>query len=379
MQMRFRKRCGRVIAPLLASVLFVSAAAADDAVSRYVADTLRAGKVPGAALAVVKDGRVVKEVLYGSASIQLGVPVQRTTRFQLASVTKVFSSLALLLLEQDGALSLDDEVSRYWTDLPLSWRHITLRELASHTSGLPDVIASPDIPLSDSELALSEEDALKQAATHAISGPAGIKYEYNQTNYLLLKRVIERVSHDSFRHFLLTRVLRAGSFAMPWGDARTIVAHRSDMYTALHADTIENGGDLYRYPRYLEGAAGLNATIAEMEGFGVALTNGSLLNSKELRALAQPVPRRDGGAIDLGPEFKLDGALSPSVGMLYADNSSGRFPRLFMTGGSSTSIMFFPKQKLFVAVLTNLQAKDDPLGIAEGVAQSYIPGLTPML
>lgn len=368
----------RLMIGVLGSVLLVSYASADDVVSRYVTDTLRAGQVPGAALAVVKNGRVLKEVLYGAASLELSVPVQRTTRFQLASVTKVFTSIALLLLEQDGALNLDDEVSKYLTDLPESWRHITLRELATHTSGLPDVIASPDMPLSDAELAVSEDDALKLAASHAVSGPAGTKYEYNQTNYVLLKRVIEGVSHESFRHFLSTRVLPSAPAAMPWGDARSIVARRAEMYTALHGDTIENGGDLYRYPRYLEGAAGLNATIVEMESLGIALTNGSLLGSKELGALEKPVPRRGGGPIDLGPELKLDGVLSPSVGMLYADNSSGGFPRLFMTGGSATSIMFFPKQGLFIAVLTNLQAKDDPLGIAEGVAHFYIHGMVPM-
>jgi CubicO group peptidase (beta-lactamase class C family) len=91
-------------------------------------------------------GASSKRCFYGSASIQLGVPVQRTTRFQLASVTKAFTSIALLLLEQDGALNLDNEVSQYLTDLPESWRHITLRELAAHTSGLPDLIANPDIP-----------------------------------------------------------------------------------------------------------------------------------------------------------------------------------------------------------------------------------------
>ena len=363
---------------LLVSVLLVSNASAADAISRYITTTLRDTHVPGAALAVVKDGHVVKEVLYGTASIQLGTPVQRSTRFQLASVTKVFSSIALLSLEQEGALSLDDEVSKYVIDLPQTWRHITLRELAAHTSGLPDVIASPDIPLSGAELALSEEDALKQAATHPVSGPAGTKYQYNQTNYVLLKRVVERVSHQSLRQFLLSRVLSSDAFAMPWGDARTIIARRSEMYTALHGDAIENGGDLYRYPRYLEGAAGLNATIVEMERLGIALTNGSLLNSKELKALTQPVRQRDGNPIDLGPDYKLEGVLSPSIGMLYADNSAGRFPRLFMTGGSSTSIMFFPKQGLFIIVLTNLQAKDDPIGIAEGVAHFYIPSMVPM-
>ncbi len=79
-----------------------------------------------------------REIMYGRANLQLRVPVQRTTKFQLASVAKVFSIVALLKLEQDGKLNVDDPVSKYLSGLPKQWTDIKLRELATRTSGLPD-------------------------------------------------------------------------------------------------------------------------------------------------------------------------------------------------------------------------------------------------
>ncbi len=126
-------------------------------VQKYAVSTLALQKVPGAAIAVVRKGKVLDEIIYGSANLQLDVPVSRQTRFQLASVTKVFSIIALLQLEQAGKLNLEDPVSKYLSDLPPSWRGVTLRELATHTSGLPDIIDSPNKPLSKEELSRSGE------------------------------------------------------------------------------------------------------------------------------------------------------------------------------------------------------------------------------
>ena len=153
--------------------LVTSSCFADDAASRYIREQLRLRHTPGAAVAVIRGGRVLEEVVYGSASLQLRVPVRRDTQFQLASVTKVFTGLALLVLEQNGRVSLDDQVGKYLTDLPGSWRNVSLRELAAHTSGLPDVIESPNRPLSPAELAQTEDQALQFAASKPIRAAPG--------------------------------------------------------------------------------------------------------------------------------------------------------------------------------------------------------------
>ena len=350
---------------------------ADDGASRYIQEQLRARHTPGAAVAVVQGGKVLEEVLYGSASLQLGVPVHRHTQFQLASVTKTFTGLALLLLEQQGILSLADPVGNYLTGLPAAWKDVSLRELVGHTSGLPDVIESPDRPLSSAELGRTEDEALQFAESQPIRAAPGEQYEYNQTNYVLLKQVIEHVTRTSLHQFLVSHLVpRTSGWA--WGDCRTIVPLRTEMYRLRHDNYTENAGQLYTYPRYLEAAAGLNASISDMEAFGAALTSGKLLSGSELHRLEEPIRTRDGHRVDMGQDSHFEGLLAPSIGFDFADNSDGRFPRVFMAGGSAVVVMFFPRQSLFVAVLTNLQTTEDPIEIAEGVARFYIGSLVPM-
>jgi CubicO group peptidase (beta-lactamase class C family) len=163
-----------------------------------------------------------------------------------------------------------------------------------------------------------------------------------------------------------------------WGDARSIVGGRSEMYTALYHDGIENGTNLFEYPTYLEAAAGLNSTIADMEQFACLLTTDHLLSRVERERMWQPAKNRNGGVIDIAKDMQLPGVAAPTVGWFYADNSAGRYPRAFMTGGSAVSIVVFPKQALCIVTLTNLQAKDDPLPIAEAIARFYLPELHPI-
>jgi CubicO group peptidase (beta-lactamase class C family) len=351
---------------------------ADNGLDAHIRSVLTSQHVPGAAIAVVQDGKVLKEMIFGSANLQLGVPVQRSTKFQLASVTKVFSGIALLKLEQERKLNLDDPVSKYLSGLPTAWEQVTLRQLGSHTSGLPDIITDPNKPLSHNELNRSADEALWAAETQTANAPPGTRFQYDQTNYLIIKQIIEHVSGQAFREFVTAHVLRPLMSETSWGDARSIVSGRSDMYTALHHDRIENGANLFEYPDYLDSAAGLNSNIVDVEQFAILLTSGKLLPSSELERMWEPATNQSGTIMNIGEEMKIPGVLAPAAGWFYADNSGGKYPRAFMTGGSATSILAFPKQRLCVIVLSNLQASDDPLPIAEDIAKSYLPELQTM-
>lgn len=363
--------------PQLATATAAQAALAETA--RGTADRLlRAGQVPGAQIAVVRAGRLVEQFGYGKASVQLNVPMSESVRFELASVTKVFSGVALLRLEQEGRLRLDDPVSRYVPNLPPAWQNVRLSELAAHTSGLPDVIDDPNRPLSAEELRRTEEQALSQAEKRAPESPPGVAFKYDQTNYLLIKKVIARASGREFHDFMREAVFAGVMPDVVWGDGRAIVPRRVDMYTALNGDKIENGAALYQYPSYLDAAGGLNATIGDMARFAIALTGGQMLRQNELARMWAPARDRGGHLIDLSKDFGVSGTFSPAIGWFIADNSGGRYPRAFMTGGSSTVMLCLPKQLTCVIVLTNLQAKDDPLHLAEAIARKYVAGLVPM-
>lgn len=107
-----------------------------DAVDKFVAERMQALKIPGLALAVLKDGKVLKMSVYGQANLETETPVKPESVFMIASLSKQFIATAILLLQKDGKLSLDDKVSKYLDGFPDAWKEITFRQLLTHTSGI---------------------------------------------------------------------------------------------------------------------------------------------------------------------------------------------------------------------------------------------------
>src|SRR5690349_5201628 len=110
-------------------------------IDAYVERLMARRHVPGASVAVVKDGKLVLSRGYGLANVELGVPATEDTVYQLASVTKTFTATAIMMLVQDGKLSLDDKITERLPDLPSAWAGVTVRHLLNHTSGIKSYTA----------------------------------------------------------------------------------------------------------------------------------------------------------------------------------------------------------------------------------------------
>ncbi len=339
-------------------------------------------RIPGMAVVVVRGGTVVKEGAYGRADVELDVPLTVSTVFQIASTTKIFTGVALGKLEQEKRLSLDDAVGLYLPDLPPSWKGITLKQMAAHVSGLPDIIESPNAPLSAAFLKRSEHESIVYAESQPLQGKPGEKFNYDQTNFVLLRAIIEKLSGMPFEEFVKTSVFeRLGMKSTSWGDARAaIVRGRSNLYSTVGAytylpeGTLSNAINPYVYPAYMSSAAGLNTSVEDLGRFAVALEEGKLLGAAELERIWAPARHPDGTIVDIAKEFEIQGTLSPATGWFRLERPGGAHPSVFMEGGSSTAFMYFPDDKLAVAVLTNLQGAD-PVTIAEGIAALYVPDL----
>ena len=133
------------IAPQISAPVVARAqtSASDDAeisekVDAYVAAEMRTEKMPGLALAVVRDGRIIKARGYGLANIELDVPVKPETIFQTGSVGKQFTATAVMMLVEEGKIRLDDPIGKYLPSAPATWDKIAVRNLLTHTSGIPD-------------------------------------------------------------------------------------------------------------------------------------------------------------------------------------------------------------------------------------------------
>ena len=247
--------------------------------------------------------------------------------------------------------------------------------------GLPDIIESPSAPLSAAFLKRSEHESILYAESQPLQGEPGEKFSYDQTNFVLLRTVIEKVSGMPFEEFVHKSVFEPLAMKSTiWGDARAIVHGRANLYstvggyTYLPEGTLSNSINPYVYPPYMSSAAGLNTTVEDLGKFAVALAESKLLAAAELERMWAPARHPDGTIVDIAKEFEIQGALSPAIGWFRLERPGGGHPSVFMEGGSSTAFMYFPEDKLAVAVLTNLQGAD-PVTIAEDIAALYIPDL----
>jgi CubicO group peptidase (beta-lactamase class C family) len=273
----------RILLLLLSCLLPASATggpAMQDRIDELMADYR--GEVPGAALLVVRDGQALVRKGYGRADLEAGVPVGSDTRFRLASVSKQFTSAAILLLAQDHALSLDDPLRRWLPSLPPATDGITLHHVLAHTSGLIDY---EDVMPDDLDRQLRDADVLRllEAQDRLYFAP-GSAYRYSNSGYALLALVVERASGRSFPAFLRARIFAPLGMdgAVAFVDGESTVAERAYGYSRVDGDWTRT--DQSPTSAVL-GDGGIYASIDELARWDAALYDDRLLDDAT-RALA---------------------------------------------------------------------------------------------
>ena len=352
-------------------LLFACVPARADGVDDYVRAEMRKRHLPAVAVVVIREGRVVKEKAYGLANVELNVPASEETLFQIASTTKAFTATAIMSLIEEGKFSLDERVRRILPGLPLAWSGVTVRHLLTHTSGLPDVVLSED---SDEVIAQTRPEALRKLARMPLRGRPGAKWAYNQTGYMLLGMIIEKVSGLGFEEFMARRFFRPlGMTHTRFGDDRQVVAGRASMYTRYEQQSDQKvspaGLWTYRnlYPSYLYMAAGLNTTVGDLAKWDIAMTEGKILTPSTLAEMWRPVRLNDGKV------FRLDEkTLGYGCGWLVDERPGHK--AVGHTGSDSTGFIRFLDDNLTVVVLTNCQGAE-PDALIFGVAALYVPAL----
>ena len=188
---------------------------------------------PGAAVAVVKDGELVFSKGYGSANLEYDIPVTASTIFHVASVSKQFTAFSVLLLAEQGKLNFDDDVRKYIPEVPDFGKRITLRHLASHTSGLRDqwnLLAMAGWRLDD---VITKEHILKLVAKQQeLNFEPGEEFLYCNTGFTLLAEVVSRVSGKSFAEFTKSEIFDplGMSNTLFYDDHEKIVKNRAYSY-----------------------------------------------------------------------------------------------------------------------------------------------------
>ena len=199
---------------------------------------------PGCALGVVRNGRLDYARGYGLASVEHGVPITPATVFDIGSVSKQFTAMAVVLLAQDGKLSFDDEIQKFLPEIPRYAGAVTIRHLLQHTSGLRDYIDILGWSGLGDEAVTTDADALdaivRQKATNF---PPGSEFRYSNSGYFLLSLIVKRVSGESLRDFAARRI-----FA-PLAMSRTQFVDRHEMVVAGKAGSYGPGEGGSCWPR----------------------------------------------------------------------------------------------------------------------------------
>lgn len=325
-------------------------------IDRLVTSTLADTGVPSASVAVVRDGRVVLARAYGKQSERGGAPDARAP-YQIASISKQFTAAAILLLEDDGKLSLDDTVAKYLPGITGGDR-ITIRQLLSHTSGLRDYWPQ-DFSFAAMSRPTTPQGILDRWAKAPLDFEPGEQWQYSNTGYVVAGQIIEKASGQPLLAFLQDRIFR------PLG------------IRALDQDDAVGPGFPQGYGRYALGpvrvatpaargwlyAAGELAMSAEdLAKWDIARMNRTLLAADDWAEQERAVTLADGSSTGYG----LGVSVGSQGGRRYVEHNGEA------VGFLSENIVF-PDQKTAIVVLTNSWSGDAFMRIARGIGQVVLP------
>ena len=280
-----------------------------NATDAYLESTIDSLKIIGLNYAVLIDNKLVHKKAFGSAHAQLQVPMTLDNSFPIASISKLFSSVALHKLVHIQKRDVAERVADFLpdrTDLPESWRRVTLKQLLSHTSGIPDQIEY-QIFLAPT----SEKFVIDALRNKPFSSKPGTESKYNATGFLLIRAIIEQLANEDFESHMQREYFdKFNLSSASYGGFKKVIRNRVTCYQ-------NNAGNLEMFPlNYsppMYAGAGLNISIDDLAKWFQALQDGLILDKELLEEIWKPVQLANGkqGTFGLGWEsYTLQGGYS---------------------------------------------------------------------
>jgi CubicO group peptidase (beta-lactamase class C family) len=324
----------------------------------------KAQKIPGVSLAVCRDGKIVKAGGYGLANVELDVPVTPETIFQTGSVGKQFTSMAVMMLVEEGRIGLDDHLTKYIPESPAAWKDVTIRQLLTHTSGIADYGGEEETMgkgVINFRKDYTEEELVSAFAKMPMDFRPGEKWSYSNTGYVLLGIVIHRVTGKFYGDFLQARIFQSlGMKSTRIISEADIVPHRSSGYRLVKGELKNQEWVSPTLNTTADGA--LYTNVLDLAKWDAALYTTRLVKQSSLDAIWTPVKLNDGKTYPYG--FGWD--LAPKNGH-HAVSHDGAWQ------GFTMSISRYVEDRLTVIVMTNLDENNArPEKIVEDVAAIYL-------
>lgn len=313
--------------------------------------------VPGVAVAVVADGEVSFQRAYGYAERSTGRVATAATPFNIASVTKSFTSAVVMQLVEEGRLSLEDRVNTHLSWLPARYEELTVYQLLTHTSGI-----ARDLRLDNFD---DPDEATYRARldTASASAPPGERFEYSNTGYTVLGWLVEAVEGTPLERVLERRIFK------PLGmrQARYRAPLEADPLRARPHAMTDEGPVAAEYITGGFASGGMSMSAADAAAFGLALQDGRFLSPSSAESVWRPARLADGGQVE---RTMFGEPASYGFGWFLTDYS-GR--TMYTHGGGiegyTANLYHFPDGRLTIVVLANIKGRDDGVAPVDPLAR----------
>lgn len=302
-----------------------------------VHDFMSRHHVPGLAFVIMQNGELVSHGEYGVANEKTGQKITTASVFPIASLSKPFVALGILALAEQGAIRLEDPISKYVHNLPDAWKTIQVIRLLDHTAGVPDHYNSGKWNVFDQSPVPSDE-LLQKLTSLPLEFVPGERFKYSNGNYVLLAKAIERVTGETYGQFLSEKIFK------PLNMQSTKVLTLADLPNTVTGYRVVNGSSepVVWNPDWAFGHGAIGATSYDLARLDIGLYTEKIVKFSTLKFVTTPQPLNDGSI----PHYAMGWTVSKSRGASVVEHDG----RLI---GARSHFARFPKFGLTVIVLSN--------------------------
>jgi D-alanyl-D-alanine carboxypeptidase len=342
-------------------------------IDEYIKAEMKVEQIPALTYAIVLNNKIIDRGAYGLANVELKASVNIHSLFNIGSIGKTFTASAIMLLQKDGKLSINDAINKYLDSLPDNWKTITIKHLLSHTSGIKDY--AHDFPgysfiEKDRKQEITEREFIQEATSLPLNFQPGERWAYSNSNFVLLGFIIHKVSGKSQGEFMKERIFDPlGLKETRYTNVSKIIPNRVCGYLLDDDNKLINGAYISNFFSTM-GDMGIITTATDLAKWSMALDDVKILDKQTLQQMWTSSILNDGvEAMGVfGTNYGLGWTVSRHRGYMEIGHG-GSF-----INGYTANLARFPEKHLAVIVLTNLNPTNVSW-ISYNIAGFYFPEL----
>ncbi|RIA10360.1 CubicO group peptidase (beta-lactamase class C family) [Flavobacteriaceae bacterium MAR_2010_72] len=299
---------------------------------------------PGVSFLIAKEGKPIYQKAFGMANLELDVPMNTNNVFEIGSITKQFTAIAILMLEEQGKLKVEDEITKFIPDYPTMGNSITIHHLLNHTSGIKSYTGMQSF-MKHARTDMTPTEIIDIFKNEPMDFKTGEQFLYNNSGYIILGHIIEVVSGESYADFIKTHIFdKLGMDSSYYGSMKRLIPNRATGYSSTQ-NGYENSDYLSLTLPYAAGS--LMSTTTDLLKWQMALNTYQLISKSSYEKAIHGSTLNNGEHIPYGyglGENNING--SPSI-----QHGGGIF-------GYTTMGIYLPQEKVYVIGLTNCDCKN---------------------